>query len=164
MTGISISAALPPTRPRRGQRGSVGPAAIGLGMVAAACLAITPVRAEPPKIALELNKLEPGEKGCRLYMMVSNGAEIAYPTYQLDLVLFQPDGVIAKRLGMDIGPLKPGKRSLKLFDLDGLPCERIGSMLINDVLECKAEAGALPVGECLAGLTPSALGNVKISK
>lgn len=121
-------------------------------------------KAEAPKIALELNKLEATEKGCRVYMVTTNGNAVSYPTYQLDLVLFQPDGVIAKRIGMDIGPVKASKRSLKLFDLDGLPCDRIGSLLVNDVLECKSEAGALTQGACLAGLTLTALGNVKISK
>ena len=80
------------------------------------------------------------------------------------LVLFQPDGVIAKRIGMDIGPIKAAKRSLKLFDLDGLPCDRIGSLLVNEVLECKAEGTTPTPAECLDGLTLSALGAVKISK
>ncbi len=149
-----------PWGPRRGLS-----AALVAGALAAGWLSGTShARAEPPKVSLELNKLEASEKGCRVYLVVTNAAEAAYPTYQLDLVLFQPDGVIAKRLGMDIGPVKPSKRSLKLFDLDGLPCDRIGSVLVNDVLECKAEAGPLPQAECMAGLTLTALGSVKISK
>lgn len=140
---------------------------IGIGAVALA-VAVgfggASARAEPPKIALELNKLEQTEKGCRVYMVTTNGTETAYPTYQLDLVLFQPDGVIAKRIGMDIGPIKAAKRSLKLFDLDGLPCDRIGSLLVNEVLECKAEGATPTPAECLAGLTLSALGAVKIAK
>lgn len=129
----------------------------------------TPAAAQPtsqptPKIALELNKLETTEKGCRIYMVTSNASDAAYPTYQLDLVLFQPDGVIAKRIGMDIGPIKPLKRSLKLFDLDGLKCDRIGSVLVNDAMDCKSASGGLSQSECLAGLTLSSLGSVKISK
>lgn len=113
-------------------------------------------------VAIELNKLEPTEKGCRVYVVVNNTSETAYQAYKLDLVLFQPDGIIGKRLALDLAPIRASKRTVKLFDFDAVPCDRIGSLLINDMLDCRSEAG--PQGDCLAGLTLSSLTSVKLSK
>ena len=54
------------------------------------------------------------------------------------------------------------KKSVKLFDIDGIACDKIGSLLINDVMECKADGNA--VDNCLQHLTTSTLTNVKLSK
>lgn len=118
--------------------------------------------ADPPKLSLELNKLESVDKGCRIYLLVGNATDVAYPALKLDLVLFQPDGVIGKRIAVDLAPVKPQKRTLKLFDLDGLTCDRIASVLLNDVMECRSDAG--PVDTCVAGLALSSLSTVKFSK
>lgn len=113
-------------------------------------------------IAIELNKLEQTEKGCRVYVVVNNSGEAAYQAYKLDLVLFQPDGVIGKRLALDLAPIRAAKRTVKLFDFDAVPCDRIGSLLVNDMLDCRTDAGAQ--SDCLAGLTLSSLTSVKLSK
>lgn len=112
--------------------------------------------------AIELNKLEPYEKGCRAYMVVNNASDTAYQSYKLDLVLFQADGVIGRRFALDLAPLKPQKRTVKLFELDGVGCDKIGSFLINEVMECKTDAGAQ--ADCLMRMTTSSLTNVQISK
>ncbi|MBS0239069.1 MAG: hypothetical protein JSR89_11665 [Proteobacteria bacterium] len=109
-----------------------------------------------------MNKLEASEKGCRAYMVVNNPAETAYQSFKIDLVLFQTDGVIGKRFSIDLAPLKPKKKSVKLFEIDGIQCDKIGSLLINDVMECKAEGGA--VSGCLDNLKTSTLTNVQLSK
>jgi hypothetical protein len=111
---------------------------------------------------IELNKLEPSEKGCRAYMVVNNPAETAYQSFKIDLVLFQTDGVIGKRFSIDLAPLKPKKKSVKLFEIDGTQCDKIGTLLINDVMECKADAG--PVPNCFENLKTSSLTNVQLSK
>ena len=52
--------------------------------------------------------------------------------------------MIGRRFAVDLGPLKADKRSVvKLFDIDGTACDQVGSFLINDVMECKAEFGAV---------------------
>jgi hypothetical protein len=113
-------------------------------------------------IALELNKLESSEKGCRPYLVINNATDTAYQSFKLDLVLFQTDGVIGRRFALDLAPVKAQKKTVKLFDLDGIACNKIGSLLINDVTECKADAG--PVSTCLQSMTVSALTTVKLSK
>jgi hypothetical protein len=114
------------------------------------------------KTSIELNKLEPADKGCRAYMVVNNPAETAYQSYKIDLVLFQTDGVIGRRFSIDLAPLRSHKKTVKLFEIDGIACDKIGSLLINDVMECKSTTG--PVDECLQNLTTSTLTNVQLSK
>ena len=118
--------------------------------------------AESPALSVELNKLEPQEKGCRAYIVVNNTSTVVYQSVKLDLVLFQPDGVIARRFAIDLAPLKPQKRSVKLFDLDGTDCDKVGSLLINDVVECKSDVG--PLDNCLSNMTLSTLTTVPFSK
>jgi hypothetical protein len=113
-------------------------------------------------VSLELNKLEKSEKGCRAYVVVTNPTSTTYDAFKLDLVLFQTDGVIGRRLALDLSPVRPDKRTVKLFDLEGAKCEEIGSFLINDVLDCKTSAG--PASDCLTRLKVKSLTKVEISK
>lgn len=112
--------------------------------------------------AVELNKLETFDKGCRAYMVINNPTVSSYTGFKLDLVLFQTDGVIGRRFALDLAPLKPNKKSVKLFELDGIACDKIGSFLINDVMECKSDDGTAT--DCLQKLGTSTLTNVQISK
>lgn len=122
-----------------------------------------PAAAQSPKaLTVELNKLESQGNGCRAYVVVQNDDDIAYKAFKLDLVLFQTDGIIGRRFAMDLAPLKPKKRTVKLFDLDDIACDKIGSFLINDVVDCKSETSAME--NCLAGTTVKSLGNVELSK
>ena len=136
--------------------------ALALLVLAGLSFGALPAVAEPKALTVELNKLEPQGTGCRAYVLVNNEDDTAYQTFKLDLVLFQQDGVIGRRFAMDIGPLKAKKRTVKLFDLDNMACDKIGSFLINDVVECKSETG--PVENCLAGMTVKSLTSVELSK
>jgi hypothetical protein len=134
---------------------------IFLATGAALLLGLGIANAQEGSIAIELNKLEPQGQGCRAYFVVTNKAT-AYQELKLDLVLFRPDGVIGRRFAVDLGPLKADKRSVKLFDIDGTACDQVGSFLINDVMECKAESG--PVADCLKDISVSTLTNVQLNK
>ena len=133
---------------------------------AIACLISIPfatiLHAQPAGITVELNKLEPQGGGCRAYLVVNNESPTQYQTLKLDLVLFQPDGVIGRRFAIDLAPLKPSKRAVKLFDLDGVACDKIGSFLINEVVDCKTDAG--PATDCLAAITVKSLTPVQLTK
>jgi hypothetical protein len=117
--------------------------------------------AKAGSLAIELNKLEPQKDSCRAYVVVTNNSSTAYQALKLDLVLFQPDGVIGRRFALDLGPLPAQKHSVKLFDID-TPCDQVGSLLINDVLECNGEAGSIP--NCLADMTATSLTKAKLGK
>ena len=121
----------------------------------------TAAGAKAGSLTIELNKLEPQKESCRAYVVVTNNSSTAYQALKLDLVLFQPDGVIGRRFALDLGPLKAQKRSVKLFDID-TPCDQVGSFLINDVLECNGESGSIP--NCLADMTATSLTKAQWSK
>ncbi len=114
------------------------------------------------QVTLELNKLEPQDKSCRAYLVVNNEGQTVYQAFKLDLVMFQPDGVIGKRFALDLAPIKAGKKTVKLFDLDGVACDKVGNFLVNDIMDCKADDKA--ADDCLSRLALSSLGQVKISK
>ena len=126
--------------------------ALIMGFASVACFApaiageATPAAAAAsPSVTVELNKLETVDKGCRVYTVVDN-----------------TDGVIGRRLMLDLAPLKSAKKTVKMFDLEGTACDKIGSFLVHDVMECKADTG--PVDKCLDAITLKSLSNVQITK
>lgn len=127
--------------------GPVRAAALGLTLITgafAASAATAQEAAAPAPIAIELNKLEPQEGKCRTYLLFANRGETDYDTFKLDLVILDKDGIIAKRLAVEAGPLRADKRTVKLFDIDEIACEHIAELLLNDVLTCEASEGAAP--------------------
>ena len=112
---------------------------IGAVLGLALAVAAGPAWAAAP-MPLELNKLEPiagTPAGCRAYIVAQNPDPDPFEQLRLDLVVFGTDGVIERRIALDIAPLGPGKTIVRLFDLQGLPCTGIGRILINDVLACR---------------------------
>lgn len=99
-------------------------------------------------VDVELNKLKQLDNACRAYLVTQNLTETNFDSLQLDVVMFDNDGIVAKRLVVEIAPLPPGKTSLKAFDIDGLPCDKIGQLLLNDVVQCRAADG--PRKDCLS--------------
>ena len=140
---------------------------VGLTYVFCACalslpLSIEAIAADPVSVSIELNKLEPREQSCRAYIVVENSNMNSYASFKLDLILFQPDGVIGRRVAIDLAPIRPAKKSVKLFDLDSTPCNTIGSFLVNEVVECKSETN--PIEDCLSGIKVKSLAQVQLTK
>lgn len=102
--------------------------------------AATTAGAEGPVLSVELNKLEAQEQACQAYLVIGNATPLAFEALVLDLVMFDPDGVISKRLAVDVAPLRPGRTSVKVFSMQGVDCAGIGRLLVNDVLDCAAGA------------------------
>lgn len=125
--------------------------------------------ADPPAIALELNKLEtvpaaPGQPGsCRAYIVATNPeGDETIEALRLDLVLFGTDGVISRRVALDLGPLPPGRMQVRPFDLRDQACEGLGQILVNDVMQCRV-AGTDRT-DCLARLRPTSRASAKLTK
>jgi len=114
------------------------------------------------KVGVELNKVEDQSGGCRLYFVLDNGLPAAFDIYKLDLVMFGTDGVIARRLAVEVGPLRPTKTSVKLFDVAGLACTGIGTVLVNDVLTCKS--GADERLNCIDQVTVASRAKIALTK
>ena len=124
---------------------------------------VIPLRAaEETPVSVELNKLEPQDKACRAYLVIDNASGAAYQALKLDVVVFRTDGIIDRRLLIDLGPVRPAKKAVKLFDLDGLACDGIGSLLVNDVAECRDAVG--PVANCLTRLRFTSRAAATLSK
>jgi hypothetical protein len=100
----------------------------------------------PDGVSLELNTLEPRGGNCAVNMVFGT-SDAAYQSFKLDLVFFGTDGAIRKRLAVDAAPLRARKTSVKAFEVSGLACDAIGSVLVNDVLDCRTEAG--PAADCI---------------
>ena len=120
------------------------------------------VQATGADVSIELNKLEPNGGACRAYLVLENGTAQSFEALKLDLVMFDTDGIVAKRVAVQTAPLAAGKTSLKVFDMTGLPCERVGRLLLNDVMDCMDADGARK--DCLGLLSASQRGAVPFIK
>ncbi len=118
-------------------------------LVAGLCLSAGAASAlEKGRIGVELNKLEAAGDACRAYLLLSNGTAAAFTSLKLDLVTFDADGIVQRRVAVEAAPIGAGKTSLKVFDISGIQCQAIGRMLLNGVMSCKG-AKAEPA-DCLA--------------
>lgn len=123
---------------------SSGPAR-GLALTAIAVgLACGPAGAQEdaekgPTLGVELNKLEQTGAACRSYMVLSNRSDATLDQLSLDLVVFDTDGVIDRRLAVELGPVQAGRTRVKVFDMADLDCGRVARVLLNDVLTCNPE-------------------------
>lgn len=113
-------------------------------------------------IAIELNKFEDQENACRAYMVFRNGTEQTLESFKLDMVMFDQDGLINRRLALDVAPLRADKTSVKLFDIEGLSCSSINQILINDVIECAASGAETP--DCVELLETSSRNQTTLIK
>ncbi len=115
------------------------------------------IAAEPGEgmVAIELNKLETDGSDCQPYLVFENATEIDFGSLKLDLVMFDTDGIIARRVAVEGAPLPPGKMTVKVFDMPGLACVRIGRVLLNGLTQCADQAGER--SDCLAYIKTSSL-------
>jgi hypothetical protein len=107
-----------------------------------ACGSLPGWSAGPPSLGIELNKVESTEQGCRSIFLFTNETGHELNRFRVDLILFDPEGVYAKQLLLDMAPLYENKRTVASFLLDDVPCEQIGSILVNGVPLCEDGAGA----------------------
>jgi hypothetical protein len=107
-----------------------------------ALLAAPQVRAADDDIRVELNAAEPVQSRCRLSFVIENKGDTAYESLKLDLVIFNREGVIQRRVVAEMAPLRKTKTIVKAFEIDG-DCGQMGAVLLNDVTACvPGDAGA----------------------
>ncbi len=128
----------------------------------ASLVACTSPALSADSVRVELNKLEPQEGACRAYLVFENQTQRSFSGLTLDLVMFDKEGVIAKRLAVNAAPLPADKTSVKLFDIEGLACDNIGRILVNDVLDCQDESG--DVSDCVGLIDASSRSDVALNK
>lgn len=133
---------------------------LGLGLIPGAHAEEASTASQGVKI--ELNKLEAGNNACRAYLLLENRSPSSFESLKLDLVLFDADGIVAKRLAVEGAPLPKEKTSLKVFDIAGLPCDSIGRILLNKLTACSDAQGKR--NDCLAQISTTARGSVPFIK
>ena len=110
-------------------------------------------------IRVELNTLESTETQCRMTFVVENKSA-ALESLKLDLVVFNTESVVYRRILTEMGPVRAGRTMVKTFAID-TKCAQVGAVLVNDVSACTP-------GEpntCLDGLSLSSrVKNVRLYK
>jgi hypothetical protein len=117
-------------------------AAIALSMLASLA-----ARAAEHNIRVELNTLEGTESQCRMTFVIENKSA-ALDSLKLDLVVFNTESIVYRRILTEMGPVRAGRTMVKTFAIE-TKCAQVGAVLVNDVSACvPGEPNA-----CLDGLT-----------
>ena len=96
-----------------------------------------------------------------MHLVVTNPEARRHDSFQLDLVVFDGAGVIARRVALDVAPVRPNKTSVYAFDVEGLDCAGVGRVLLNDVLGCRAAGDG---ADCVSAVTLSSRAGVDFVK
>jgi len=122
----------------------------------------TSAKAVKDAVGIELNKLSGEGPGCQAYFVFDNQGAADYRKLKIDLVVFNADDVFERRFAMNVAPLDAKKRTLRMFELKEVSCDKIGSFLINGVLEC--QQGKRAKKDCAKRLVPSSRVDVELTK
>lgn len=112
-----------------------------IGLACWLLLLPVPGAAEAGRLAIELNKLENTEEGCRSLFVFDNRTGYELHRFRIDLILFDPKGIYKKQLLLDMAPLYADKKSVASFLLGDWRCNELGSVLVNDIPQCQNGAG-----------------------
>lgn len=113
--------------------------------LAAALLLAVPATAQDAgaaggRLGIELNKMEPVEGGgCRAYFLFRNGTGLSFEGLDLSLAILDSQGVIDQLLAIDAAPLPVQRTTLKLFDIPGIACPDISTVLLHDITSCRPQ-------------------------
>ena len=113
-------------------------------------------------ISIELNKAEETEQGCRPLFLFHNQSGHQLNAFQIELVLFDDKGVYTRQILLDMAPLYEDKKVVASFLMADLPCDEIGSMLVNALPRCANSAG--DDLDCLSWLEVSSRSRIPLEK
>jgi hypothetical protein len=132
----------------------------GLALVILPSLTISPALAEdagksaetagPAGLSLELNALQPSDKGCRLTFVIANHLSGDIAKAAFEIALFDRTGLVDRLTVLDFRELPRGKTKVSRFDLPGADCGKIGRVLVNSATEFSG-SGIAP-SDCLGKL------------
>ncbi|MSO71857.1 MAG: Tat pathway signal sequence domain protein [Alphaproteobacteria bacterium] len=94
-----------------------------------------------PGIGLELNRIEDAGQSCRIYLVLDNATDANFSSFLVDLVVFDAEGVIQRRIAFENAPLPAHRTRVKQFDLERLTCAQAARIHFNDVAECRDQSG-----------------------
>jgi hypothetical protein len=111
---------------------------------------------------IELDKIEDQGGGCVASFVLQNDLGAVLDRFNLDLVLFDEQGAIVRRLMLDLAPLVNGKTQVAGIRLHESACAKLGRVLVNDIPACRAEGGGDL--DCLAGLAVRSRTTIGLTK
>ena len=111
------------------------------GMAALAMLAGgTPAMAQDkPALALELNAVQPSDKGCRLTFVVNNGLGAPLARAGFEVALFDATGIVDRITVLEFKDLPAGRTKVSRFELADVDCSKVGRVLVNAVTKCEGD-------------------------
>lgn len=121
-----------------------------------------PKPAAGAELKIELNKVEQTDQGCRPVFLLANRTGHSLNRFQIDLVLFDPEGTYSQQVLLDMAPIHKDKQFLTSFLLDKIPCADIGRILVNNVPHC--EDGAGTTLDCVGLLAVSSRSDIPLEK
>jgi hypothetical protein len=132
---------------------------VAASMIALSALMSMAASAAEQNVRVELNALESTETQCRMTFVIENKAS-SLDSLKLDLVVFNTESIVYRRLITEMGPVRAGRTMVKTFAID-TKCAQVGAVLVNDVSACApGEPSA-----CLDGLALSSrVNNVRLYK
>jgi len=92
------------------------------------------VHAADHAVNVELNTFESAETQCRLTFVIENKGA-AFDSLRLDLVVFNTESVVYRRMITEMGPVRAGRTMVRTFAIE-TKCAQIGGILVNDVAAC----------------------------
>jgi hypothetical protein len=136
-----------------------GMRSVAASVIALSLLAALPAPAAEQNVRVELNAFESSDTQCRMTFVIENKSA-ALESLKLDLVVFNSESVVYRRLITEMGPVRSGRTIVKTFAID-TKCAQVGAVLVNDVSACTpGEPNA-----CLDGLALSSrVNNVRLYK
>lgn len=114
-------------------------------------------------LSIELNKIEDSDGACLGTFVIGNGMGHSLDRFSLDLYIFDRDGVVARRVAIDLAPLRRDKTTVTRFPLIQSACDRVGRVLVNDIPACRsADSGEML--DCLTDLSLTSRAGVELSQ
>lgn len=119
-------------------------------------------QADPPQHAglqIELNAAQDVEAACRLTFLVRNGLGVPLGQLALETVVLTDQGIVDRLTLFDFRDLPMDLPRVRQFDLPGIACASIATILINGVATCAGpDSDAVAVAGPDAGPDPCAAG------
>lgn len=115
--------------------------------------------AKPAGLSLELNALQPSDKGCRLTFVIANHLSGDITKAAFEIALFDRTGMVDRLTVLDFRELPHGKTKVSRFDLPGADCGKISRVLVNGATTCSG-TGIEP-SDCLTELGTSTRAKVE---
>ncbi len=130
--------------------------------VIAASVLAAPVLAAEGNLAMELNRVQDRDGKCVATLVMHNQLGHTLDRFNVDLYVFDRDGVVAQRVMIDLAPLPNDKTTVAAFPLSDGPCDGIGKVLVNNVPSCRSETGETV--DCISRIAASSRNRIDLIK